>query len=623
MLNIQFKKIILHNFGSYSHAEIDLQNKGFCLVSGINNCKLDNASSNGSGKSFIWSGICYALTGETINGLRTNLKNVNLPEEPEMYTELYFSTDGNDYIIKRGQVGSKYVSIHKNGEDISGKTYSESDAKVVEELPELTRELIANTIIIGQGMPNKFSSFTPSGRKELLEKLTKSDYMIEDLKTRIAARMEVLNNQLRVYENSLLVNNTKLSATNTNLINITNQINSAKKPDFANEIARINEHLNTVNKNIANAKKDLTAAEAKYDEINKSLLAKTGAKATKTTELNESYHAKLDPLQNRKVAIETEISGLNREIIKLESIKDVCPTCGHKLEGVTKPNTAEQHAKVKALTEELAALTPQITACNSKYAEYVATINKDFETDINTLNSNLSAAKREMESIKNNIAELSRYTEQDKAAIIKLESDQTNWDSWFEGLGKTAKTYEAEIKSLEDTIKLTTSGKEDTEAHVAVVKKMETLVKRDFRGYLLANIIAYIDQTAKDFAEIVFGTRELNIYVDGNNLDISYCGKMMDNLSGGEKTRVDLILQLAIRNMLQKYLNFNSNILVLDEITDFLDKTSCKAVMKLLSKELLTIESVFIISHHAEELELPIDSNLTVIKDEQGISTAS
>ena len=74
--------------------------------------------------------------------------------------------------------------------------------------------------------------------------------------------------------------------------------------------------------------------------------------------------------------------------------------------------------------------------------------------------------------------------------------------------------------------------------------------------------------------------------------------------------------------MLQTYLGFNSNILVLDEITDFLDKTSCKAVMKLLSKELLTIESVFIISHHSEELELPIDSNLNVVKDSEGISTA-
>ena len=41
-----------------------------------NNYKKDNALSNGSGKSFLWSGICYALTGETISGLRSNLKNM-------------------------------------------------------------------------------------------------------------------------------------------------------------------------------------------------------------------------------------------------------------------------------------------------------------------------------------------------------------------------------------------------------------------------------------------------------------------------------------------------------------------------------------------------------------------
>jgi DNA repair exonuclease SbcCD ATPase subunit len=66
--------------------------------------------------------------------------------------------------------------------------------------------------------------------------------------------------------------------------------------------------------------------------------------------------------------------------------------------------------------------------------------------------------------------------------------------------------------------------------------------------------------------------------------------------------------------------NFSCNLIVLDEITDFLDKKSCAAVMKLLEKELNTIESVFIISHHAETLDLPIDSEIHIIKNEQGIS---
>ena len=149
---------------------------------------------------------------------------------------------------------------------------------------------------------------------------------------------------------------------------------------------------------------------------------------------------------------------------------------------------------------------------------------------------------------------------------------------------------------------------------------METLIKRDFRGYLLTNIIKYLDQKAKDFCEIVFETRDLNVYLDGNALDISYCGKMFDNLSGGEKQRVDLILQFAIRDMLTAYLNTSANILVLDEITDFLDKQSCKAIMKLIEKELSTVESVFVVSHHAAELALSVDSELKIIKNEDGIS---
>ncbi len=78
---IDFEKVIIHNFGSYGHAELDLKSKGFCLVSGKNNFKKDNALSNGSGKSFIWSAICYTITGETLNGLHTDLKNINIEDD--------------------------------------------------------------------------------------------------------------------------------------------------------------------------------------------------------------------------------------------------------------------------------------------------------------------------------------------------------------------------------------------------------------------------------------------------------------------------------------------------------------------------------------------------------------
>ena len=85
-MNIIFKSIILHNFLSFGHSEINLEDKKYCLVSGINKCSKDNAVSNGSGKSTIWSGICWALTGETIQGITSGIKNINIDKPFNLFS---------------------------------------------------------------------------------------------------------------------------------------------------------------------------------------------------------------------------------------------------------------------------------------------------------------------------------------------------------------------------------------------------------------------------------------------------------------------------------------------------------------------------------------------------------
>ena len=72
--------------------------------------------------------------------------------------------------------------------------------------------------------------------------------------------------------------------------------------------------------------------------------------------------------------------------------------------------------------------------------------------------------------------------------------------------------------------------------------------------------------------------------------------------------------------MLQVYLNTTSNILVLDEVTDFLDKQSCEAIMQLFENELADVESVFIVSHHADTLPIATETELHIVKNENGIS---
>ena len=143
---LKFKKIILHNFGSYGHAEVELNNKGICLVSGRNNYKKDNALSNGSGKSFLWSSICFTLTGETISGLKSNLKNINIEDDPTCYVTVEFLENADSYVVTRHIAPKSDLKINKNGTDISGKGIRESEKKLGEVLPDLTKDLIASTI---------------------------------------------------------------------------------------------------------------------------------------------------------------------------------------------------------------------------------------------------------------------------------------------------------------------------------------------------------------------------------------------------------------------------------------------------------------------------------------------
>lgn len=616
---IQFKKVIIHNFGSYGHVELELQNRGFCLVSGQNNYNKDNALSNGSGKSFLWSAICYALTGETINGIKTNLKNINI-EESECFVQLDFLYNKDLYSLYRTVTPKSDLKIFKNDIDLSGKGIRESEKKLQDMLPELTKDLIASTIIIGQGMPNKFSSFSPSGRKDLLEKLTKSDFMIEDLKTRIQGRLQELSSKIREFEDGLLAHRTQLNSYVSNLERLKASIENQQRPDFDTLITLQETKLTEAEHQKAQYEELIKAAELKIEAINTKLLELTNEKAKVSAEELTAYTESYTKLTTEKTRLELDIKALTKEIREKQAITDTCPTCGQRLPDVHKPDTSALENELKIKQAEFETLKLDIQKCNTQHQEYLKQIENAFKDELNTLSQNISVEKATLQQIKTAHNTCLTSLDFEKANYNKLIYDRQNWDNFIKKQQDEITSLEVEIARLTNLISITSLAKEDYDQRISIVKKMDQLTKRDFRGYLLTNIINYIDNKAKDYCATVFGTRELAIEINGNALDITYCGKAFDGLSGGEKQRVDLILQLAIRDLLTSYLGLSANILVLDEITDFLDRKSCQAVMKLLEKELQTVESVFIISHHVEELEIPVDSEIKVIKNELGIS---
>jgi DNA repair exonuclease SbcCD ATPase subunit len=120
------------------------------------------------------------------------------------------------------------------------------------------------------------------------------------------------------------------------------------------------------------------------------------------------------------------------------------------------------------------------------------------------------------------------------------------------------------------------------------------------------------------YSKQIFETDKISFCLDGNNINISYMGKEYENLSGGEKQKIDLIIQFSIRDMLCNHIGFTSNILILDEVFDGLDMIGCHRVIDLITN-LSDIKNVFIVTHR-KDLSIPCDKELLVVKSSDGIS---
>lgn len=615
-------RVHLHHFMSFDDATVDLQNKGYCLIQGVNKNPKDAAKSNGSGKSTLFNAISYALVGETLQGLKSNLSNIYFSDG--CYVELEFNIDNTEYKIIRSKEDSTYgtnLKLYINGEDKSGKGIRESQAILDQLLPDLTTELIGSVIMLGQGLPQKFTSNTPSGRKEVLEHLSKSDFMIQDLKARIEARGQKLNKE------SLDLNNKIIALTSASDI-YTQQLRLKQEAyskynvntDFDSKIKETTAKLESLEVEIKLIDQDISSLN---------LESYSNDFANKNTEKQEALNkvkAQHDSIERTLNSSYIELCGkinlLTNEIKRLESITDVCPTCGQKIPGAHKPDTSSQKIELETLNKQKILKEEEIKKDKEEYEEVLKEIGLKFDENIKKAKIKLDEALTKSQSLSTKRAnKLTLEKEPLLEQLTTLKSEQANWTSNKQNLEK-------EIEELKASIEKNNKDKEELEkslgiltTHIETLNKMNTLIKRDFRGILLSNIISYINMKSQEYCAKIFDTKEIEFTLNGNDLDIIFCGKDYENLSGGEKQRIDIIIQFAIRDMMSNYLSFSSNILVLDEITDALDKVSCDKVINFITTELKDIESIFIISHHAEELDIPVDTVITIEKDIRGVSS--
>ena len=657
-MNIRFKKIHLYNFQSFHEADVILDNQNYTIINGINNSLVDNAKSNGSGKSTIFSAISWVLTGETVNGAK-DICNKTYADEGCLVS-LDLVVDNKEYTITRTKDHKEYKTnlfIYIDGENKSGKGIRDSEKLLAEYLPDLTSSLIGSVIILGQGLPQKFTNNTPSGRKEVLEKLSKSDFMIEDLKARVSTRKAELASEQRNLEDCVLKSKTRLEMQNKRIAEADAYLNNPQnKSEIQSQIAKEEETLKKLDTEIDDKvnennclRNSLNEAYSQYNEFLSQI-------NTKQTEIHDKYTEQMDDVRNsfaekkqsamdivnEQTAIlsqlKSELSVKQSEFVKLVRITDVCPVCKQKLIGVEKPDTTAIKLEIDDLKDKIDAQTAVVDKAKedsnlfvqseqtsideikqreteelNNYKQSIAEREQEFNAIIKELNTKVNNSTDEINALQKS---KSKLTDE----INKLKTVLSSIDSQIAYYTQMKTEAEADVKAIIDEIEVKNTELTRVAESVQINSKFNTLLTRDFRGYLLSDIITYIDNKAKEYCQIVFDNKNLKVYLNGNNIDIECQGKEYASLSGGEQQKVDLIIQFAIRDMLSTYLNFSCNIIALDEIMDFVDAVGCDNIINLVQEACKDVSSIFIITHHTE-LNLPCDNTISIVKSAEGISS--
>lgn len=317
------------------------------------------------------------------------------------------------------------MRIIRNGQDLSGKGIRESEQTLTEILPNLNKDLLSTAIILSQGMPNKFSAFSPSGRKELLERLTRSDFMIEDVKQKIALRLKQLEQELRREEDTILVNQAKITQNKTLADTIRESLKQAVI-DHTQSILQLSEDKNNLQQNLRQLQQEEKEAQIKFEKINEQLLQAITKKATENSLELENYLQKYNEVSAILAEQTAELKAKQAEKTKLEAISDICPTCGQKLAGVQKPDTTALKNQISQLEKNVKKLQQEdLTSIQAKHKQYLAEIDQRYDTTIRNLKDASAEKQKNKLNKEKQIYSVTTQVSQIESKIASLQYEQT------------------------------------------------------------------------------------------------------------------------------------------------------------------------------------------------------
>jgi DNA repair exonuclease SbcCD ATPase subunit len=577
---LTLKNITLRNFLSIGQVTqaVDFNKQELTLILGENLDLGGDGARNGTGKTTLIQGLCYALFGVPINNIRKD-NLVNRTNAKNMLVTLEFNVNGTEYKIERGRkpnILKFYVNntLQKGTDDAQGEN-KETQAnieRVISMSSDMFRHIIAlNTYnepflalksneqrnIIEQLLGITLLSEKAEVIKELIRQ-SKDDIQqeefrvkaIEEANKRVKEQIESLKRRQKLWESKHNEDLEKLAIRYASLseINIDVELQAHKDLVVYTEQSRL-----------------LTAHESKIESLRKDL--------TKENKNHEKLEAEVKTLQDHK-----------------------CYACGQSFHD--DQHTTVLQNKFNLLTESKNTLADLSFQLDEMIKNPIIVMDKP-----DTHYATEAEAVKHSSELENLIKEIERksgesdpYSEQ----IVEMEN-QALQEINFDKINVLTKTLEHQ-KFLLDLL---------TSKDSFVRKK---IIDQNL-SYLNSRLTHYLDKIGLPHQVVFQNDLTVEITELGRELDF-------DNLSRGERNRLILGLSFAFRDVWEN-LYTPINTLFIDELIDSgLDTIGVEnsiAILKDMSRR--RHKSIWLVSHR-EELAGRVPNVLKVVK-EKGFTSYS
>lgn len=645
-MNIKFEELDIEGFRSIDRISLNLSDQGIVIVKGINNYE-DLASSNGSGKSSVFEAIIYALFEETSSGDR-DIENRILGQGCSVV--LKFSIDGVSYkIIRQSKKGKGTVVLYRNDEDISARNKSDTN-KLIISILGINKAIFLDSIFLSQNAVTNLPSLSPTARKERLEILTNTDNAINNFKTFLKEKQTMYEskhvdcqleiNKINGKEESLQQQKDKLQAQINDIkIQIEERNKLGNIEDLDKQIQEYNVEINAINNQIPELDNQIEMISKSINELKNEQKVYEEKRVNKDQEV-QNQRDKCNDLQKEITRVENVISynnmdidRINKEIEKIKN-SDTCPTCGRKYDNVN-----EEH--IQKVIEDKNKEIKEFENKNIENNNYIKDLQLELDKEIE-VGKNL---KKEFENLNSLYNDKNEQVSEQQTNLINTNNQKTqllnsiqNIQVQIDVINKqkddilkieipNSKQYEDMVQDIDTQLNNLNKLKEDKnnelnelDNYINAIKHCIQLVTKDFRTFLLKNSLSYLNKILKDYSSQLFSNESDLIYIseNDNKLDIMLGNATYESLSGGEKTRVNIALLLAQKSLANMIGNISCNIIILDEILGYCDALAENNVINLITKELESLETIYMISH--KEIPIGYDTELIVEKNANGLT---